>query len=104
MGSNPRNKSYMVGLGSNYPKQVHHRGASIVSIKTNPEPVTCLGGFLYFNSSEPNPNVLDGAVVNGPDENDNFNDLRSNYEQAEPTTVTTAPLVGVLAKLALSFK
>nr|XP_023886155.1 endoglucanase 14-like [Quercus suber] len=104
LGSNPRNTSYMVGLGSNYPKQVHHRGASIVSIKINPEPVTCLGGFLYFNSSEPNPNVLDGAVVSGPDENDNFYDLRSNYEQAEPTTVTTAPLVGILAKLALSFK
>ena len=52
-----------------------------MSIKKNPELVTCKGGILYFNSSEPNPNVLDGAVVNGPDENDNFDDLRSNYQR-----------------------
>ncbi|XP_065633238.1 endoglucanase 13-like [Quercus suber] len=105
LGSNPRSTSYMVGFGSTYPNQVHHRGASIVSTNVNPAPVSCQGGYdLYFNKDAPNPNVLDGAVVSGPDENDNYSDLRSNYEQAEPTTVTSAPLVGVLAKLALSFK
>ena len=73
-----------------------------MSINVNPAPVSCQGGYdLYFNKDAPNPNVLDGAVVSGPDENDNYFDLRSNYEQAEPTTVTPAPLVGVLAKLAL---
>ena len=92
----------MVGFGSTYPNQVHHRGASIVSINVNPAPVSCQGGYdLYFNKDAPNPYVLDGAVVSGPDENDNYSDLRSNYEQAEPTTVTPAPLVGVPAKLAL---
>ncbi|OAY78565.1 Endoglucanase 12 [Ananas comosus] len=29
LGNNPRKMSYLVGYGSNYPKHVHHRGASI---------------------------------------------------------------------------
>ncbi|GLT71631.1 hypothetical protein SLA2020_436330 [Shorea laevis] len=52
----------------------------------------------YMN--QPNPNVLYGAVVGGPDENDGYTDSRSNFQQAEPATVNTAPLVGVLARLA----
>ncbi|KAM3685656.1 hypothetical protein ACB098_11G137800 [Castanea mollissima] len=101
LGSNPQKMSYMVGFGSNYPKQLHHRGASIVSIKKNPEPVTCKGGFdLYFHSNEPNPNVLDGAVVGGPDDNDGFTDSRSNFQQAETAIANIAPLVGVLARIA----
>lgn len=100
MGVNPKNMSYMVGFGSNFPKQVHHRGASIVSIKKDPAPVTCKGGFVdWFNRNAPNPNVLDGAMVS-PDENDGYNDIRSNYQYAEPTTVTNAPLVGVFAQFA----
>ena len=99
MGSNPKNMSYMVGYGSYYPKQIHHRGASIVSIKKDPAPVTCQGGFDWFHKPEPNPNVLVGAIVT-PDENDGFEDDRQNFQLAEPTTVTIAPLVGVLAHLA----
>ncbi|KAE8038507.1 hypothetical protein FH972_011009 [Carpinus fangiana] len=101
LGKNPKKMSYMVGFGSNYVQQAHHRGASIESIKKNNKAVTCKGGFdLYFNRAEPNPNVLDGAVVGGPDENDGYTDSRSNFQQAEPATVNTAPLVGVLAHLA----
>uniref|UniRef100_A0A0V0HTF6 Endoglucanase n=1 Tax=Solanum chacoense TaxID=4108 RepID=A0A0V0HTF6_SOLCH len=33
LGENPQKMSYMVGFGTNYPQEVHHRGASIVSIK-----------------------------------------------------------------------
>ncbi|GJN06466.1 hypothetical protein PR202_ga24195 [Eleusine coracana subsp. coracana] len=36
LGSNPRATSYMVGYGTTYPQQAHHRGASIVSIKASP--------------------------------------------------------------------
>ncbi|EXB55167.1 Endoglucanase 13 [Morus notabilis] len=101
LGVNPKNMSYMVGFGSNFPKQVHHRGASIVSIKKDPTPVTCKGGYEeWFNRNEPNPNVLDGAMVS-PDENDGYTDARSNYQCTEPTTVTNAPLVGVFAFFAL---
>jgi endoglucanase len=101
LGENPKKMSYMVGFGSKYVEQAHHRGASIESIKKKPEPVTCKGGFdLYFNKNQPNPNVLEGAVVGGPDVNDRYTDSRSNFQQAEPSTVITAPLVGVLARLA----
>ncbi|CAJ1932943.1 unnamed protein product [Sphenostylis stenocarpa] len=100
LGSNPRNMSYMVGYGSNFPQKIHHRGASIVSIKKDPNPVSCKGGFQdWFYKDAPNPNVLVGAVVS-PDGNDKYDDSRNDFQLAEPATVTIAPLVGVLAYLA----
>lgn len=91
----------MAGFGTNYPKRVHHRGASIVSIKKDPTPVTCSGGFdLWFHKNADNPNVIEGAVVGGPDDNDAYNDSREDYQHAEPSTVNVAPLVGALASLA----
>ncbi|KAK9273906.1 hypothetical protein L1049_018718 [Liquidambar formosana] len=99
LGVNPKKMSYMVGFGTNYPSQIHHRAASIVSIKKDPTPVTCQGGFdSWFNKNGPNPNVVSGAIVGGPDDNDAYTDSRSNYQQAEPATANTAPLVGVLAR------
>lgn len=90
----------MVGYGKKFPQQIHHRGASIVSIKNNPDPVTCKGGFqAWFYKNASNPNTLEGAVVS-PDQNDNYQDSRTDYQLAEPATVTIAPLVGVLAHLA----
>lgn len=101
LGNNPKQMSYMVGFGKNYPQQVHHRGASIVSIKKDKRPVTCQEGFdKWFNKNAPNPNVIYGAIVGGPDINDYYNDSRANFQQTEPATANTAPLVGVLAKLA----
>lgn len=100
LGDNPRATSYMVGYGSNYPQQVHHRGSSIVSIKVNPSFVTCRGGYAtWFSRKSSDPNVLTGAVVGGPDAYDNFADQRDNYEQTEPATYNNAPLLGVLARL-----
>ncbi|KAL9164973.1 hypothetical protein ABFS82_06G139900 [Erythranthe guttata] len=101
LGSNPKNMSYMVGFGSNYPKQVHHRGASIVSIKKDSRPMSCQEGFEeWFHNNQENPNVLTGAIVGGPDRSDQYTDARDNYQQAEPSTANNAPLVGVLARLA----
>ncbi|KAL2945083.1 Endoglucanase 12 [Bienertia sinuspersici] len=100
LGANPKNTSYMVGYGSSYPKQVHHRGASIVSIKKDSTPVGCKDGFTnWFNKDQPNPNILVGAIVGGPDKNDNYVDQRSNYQLAEPAIANSAGLVGVLARL-----
>ncbi|KAF9596430.1 hypothetical protein IFM89_011259 [Coptis chinensis] len=100
LGANPLNMSFMVGFG-NYPKKIHHRGASIVSITKDPAPVTCKGGYdTWFNSNNPNPNVLEGAIVGGPYDTDAYTDARNDFQQAEPATANTAPLVGVLAKLA----
>lgn len=100
LGDNPRATSYMVGYGSNYPRQVHHRASSIVSYKVNPSFVSCRGGYsTWFSSKGSDPNVLHGALVGGPDQNDNFADERDNYEQTEPATYNNGPVVGVLARL-----
>ncbi|KAF8725763.1 hypothetical protein HU200_020315 [Digitaria exilis] len=99
LGANPGKMSYMVGYGARFPEQVHHRGASVPSIKTSPAKITCKGGFDYYSKGTPNPNVLVGAVVGGPDEDDKYNDSREDFQQTEPSTVTAAPFVGVLARL-----
>ncbi|KAL6850124.1 hypothetical protein ACP4OV_020751 [Aristida adscensionis] len=101
LGSNPRATSYMVGYGATYPQQVHHRGASIVSVKADPSFVSCNGGYAaWYGRRGSNPNLLDGALVGGPDEHDDFADERNNYQQTEATTYNNAPLMGVLARLA----
>uniref|UniRef100_A0A0D9ZVP8 Endoglucanase n=1 Tax=Oryza glumipatula TaxID=40148 RepID=A0A0D9ZVP8_9ORYZ len=90
LGNNPRGTSYMV----------HHRGASI---KRDPSLVNCKEGYSrWYVRKAGNPNLVDGAVVGGPDEHDGFADERSNYEQTEAATYNNAPLVGVLARLAAS--
>lgn len=100
LGDNPRATSYMVGYGSTFPQQVHHRGSSIVSIKVNPSFVTCRGGYAtWYSRKASDPNLLDGAIVGGPDAYDNFADERDNYEQTEPATYNNAPILGVLARL-----
>jgi len=65
-----------------------------------PQKVGCQQSWAYYNSASPNPNQATGAIVAGPDRYDNIVDLRSNHEQMEPATYTTAPMVGVLAVLA----
>ncbi|KAF5460557.1 hypothetical protein F2P56_020421 [Juglans regia] len=100
LGDNPRATSYMVGYGNNFPRQVHHRASSIVSIKVDSSFVSCRGGYAtWFSRKGSDPNVLVGAVVGGPDAYDNFADERDNYEQTEPATYNNAPLFGVLARL-----
>ncbi|CAH8272908.1 unnamed protein product [Arabidopsis lyrata] len=100
LGDNPRATSYMVGYGENYPRQVHHRGSSIVSFNVDQKFVTCRGGYAtWFSRKGSDPNVLTGAIVGGPDAYDNFADQRDNYEQTEPATYNNAPLLGVLARL-----
>ncbi|GLJ13677.1 hypothetical protein SUGI_0217990 [Cryptomeria japonica] len=100
LGDNPMKLSYMVGYGSNFPKYIHHRGSSLPSVEHHPNHITCKGGSEYFFSKNPNPNLLVGAVVGGPNTKDQYSDARKYYKQAEPTTYINAPLVGVLAFLA----
>lgn len=97
LGDNPMGMSYMVGYGDSYPKRIHHRGSSLPSIKDHPNPIPCGGGTPYFNTSNPNPNVLVGAVVGGPGESDVYEDDRADFRKSEPTTYINAPFVGVLA-------
>lgn len=92
--------SYMVGFGSKYPTQVHHRAASIPSLQVHPAKVGCNDGFSsFYSANQPNPNTHVGAIVGGPDSNDQYKDLRSEYAHAEPTTYMNAAFVGSVAAL-----
>ncbi len=102
LGQNPAGMSYMVGFGLRYPLHVHHRGSSLPSVRTHRAHIACSDGFPYLYSRLPNPNILVGAVLGGPDENDVFSDDRNSYRQSEPTTYINAPMVGALAFLARS--
>lgn len=97
LGENPMRMSYLVGFGDNYPKQVHHRGASIPADTS--KVYDCNSGYVWFNSKSPNPNVATGALVGGPFQNDSFIDIRSNPMQNEPSTYNSAALVGLLSGL-----
>lgn len=96
LGKNPQNMSYIVGFGTRFPQHVLHRGASIPknNIKYN-----CQGGRKWRDSAKPNPNVIIGAMVGGPDQNDGFLDSRSNYNYTEPTIAGNAGLVAALVAL-----
>lgn len=88
--------SYMVGFGDNYPTQVHHRSASI---PWDGQYYSCEEGDKWLNSKEPNPNVLLGAMVAGPDEFDNFTDDRGKPLFSEPSIASNAGLVAALIAL-----
>ncbi|XP_047324949.1 endoglucanase 24-like [Impatiens glandulifera] len=96
LGDNPKGMSYMVGYSDYYPQRIHHRGSSMPSIKDHPEMIKCKEGTVYFNSSNPNPNLLVGAIVGGPEEDELYEDVRDNFRKSEPTTYINAPFVGVL--------
>jgi endoglucanase len=100
LGNNPKWMSYLVGYGPKYPTHVHHRGASIASIQVLHSVVECVQGFeAWYLRPEGNPNVIYGALVGGPNQNDDFSDDRSNYEETEPTLSGNGPLIGLFAKL-----
>ncbi|XP_022131779.1 endoglucanase 16 [Momordica charantia] len=100
LGINPLGRSYMVGFGNNPPVQAHHRGASVPVLAPNAE-VSCPMSFVeWFNKNTPNPNELTGAILGGPDKNDNFVDKRWDSPMTEPVTYTNSLAVGVIAKLA----
>ena len=89
--------SYMVGYGTRFLQKIHHRGSVIPSIDQHPQHMQCHDGDKYFKAQTPNPNLLIGAIVGGPAQDDSFQDSRYDVSQSEPTTYINAPLVGVLA-------
>ncbi|PON41980.1 Glycoside hydrolase [Parasponia andersonii] len=97
LGDNPLQMSYMVGYGARYPQRIHHRGSSLPSVQAHPAHIGCKAGSRYFLSPNPNPNLLVGAVVGGPNSTDAFPDSRPYFQESEPTTYINAPLVGLLA-------
>ncbi|KAJ0976952.1 hypothetical protein J5N97_012426 [Dioscorea zingiberensis] len=96
LGNNPMKMSYVVGVGSEYPKQVHHRGASI---PWDGKQYSCTEGKRWKDSKDANPNVLLGAMVRGPDKEDGFSDERNRPEYTEPSIAGNASLVATLVAL-----
>uniref|UniRef100_H2YH72 cellulase n=1 Tax=Ciona savignyi TaxID=51511 RepID=H2YH72_CIOSA len=69
LGDNRKGQSFVVGFGDQPPTQPLHKGSSCPL-----PPAECGREFREVNS--PNPNVLYGALVGGPNEMDDFSDLR----------------------------
>ena len=80
-------------------QDVHHRGASIPH---DNKKYSCTGGWKWRDSRNPNPNNITGAMVGGPDQFDQFRDVRSNYSYTEPTLAGNAGLVAALVSLTSS--
>jgi endoglucanase len=87
LGSNPRNASYLVGYGQNFPQQPHSREASGV-------------GWDGFRNGLPNAHINFGALVGGPTQpNDtSYVDLRSDYVANEVALDYNAGLTGAFAR------
>ncbi|KAF8026491.1 hypothetical protein BT93_F3082 [Corymbia citriodora subsp. variegata] len=93
LGDNPMKMSYVVGFGGQYPLQVHHRSASI---PWDGQKYSCSEGDGWLHSKDPNPNVLLGAMVGGPDQLDHFIDERDKPWFTEPSIASNAGLVAAL--------
>ncbi|CAG8521738.1 21726_t:CDS:2 [Dentiscutata erythropus] len=71
LGKNPMNTPYVIGVHPNSPQNPHHAGAS--------------GGTDISNLDNPPQtlHVLYGAIVGGPNKDDDFSDSRTDYAETE---------------------
>lgn len=82
-----------VGVGNNPPCRPHHRAASC-----GPAPFPCDCSALYNPGC--NPHNLYGALVGGPNQNDTWEDVRTDFAATEVTLDWNAGLTGLMAGLA----
>ena len=87
LGDNPRNSSYVCGFGENSPTRPHHRGAH---------------GSWNDDIQDPGPNrhVLWGALVGGPDLEDQYVDDRGDWIANEVTCDYNAGFTAAMARMA----
>ncbi|CAF3760770.1 unnamed protein product [Rotaria sordida] len=85
-------RSYVIGFGQNYPQRPHHRSSSCPS-----RPAVC--DWNAYNSPQANPQLLIGALVGGPDQNDNYEDRRDDYIKNEVATDYNAGFQSAVAGL-----
>ncbi|KAL2939094.1 Endoglucanase 5 [Bienertia sinuspersici] len=79
---NPESMSYLIGYGTKYPQKAHHRGSSMPSVSVLSSKLGCVQGFEeWYKKSDPNPNILHGALIGGPDSSDCYTDDRDNYDK-----------------------
>ena len=84
----------MVGFGTNFPKQPHHKAAACRS-----PPAECSWS-TFQDLSQDNPHQLDGALVGGPKyANDQYQDIRTDYIMNEVTLDYNAGFQSAVAGL-----
>ena len=64
-------------------------------------PAPC--GWNEYNSGGPNPQVLHGALIGSPDENDDYDDRRNDYVKNEVATDYNAAFQSTLAGMFLLY-
>jgi len=85
--------SFVVGFGNNYPTHAHHKSSSCPLA-----PASC--GWDQLHTSNPNPNVLKGALVGGPRAaNDQYTDSREDYVGNEVALDYNAAFQSLIAGL-----
>lgn len=87
LGDNPRNSSYVVGFGNNPSQNPHHR--------------TAHGAWANNQNGPPEQtrHILYGALVGGPNNDDSYEDDRSNYINNEVACDYNSGFSGALAAL-----
>ncbi|XP_072033079.1 endoglucanase E-4-like [Amphiura filiformis] len=85
-------QSFVVGFGKNPPNAPHHSSSSCPDL-----PAPC--GWNEFSAPGPNPQILNGALVGGPDEFDNFVNDRTDYIYNEVTCDYNAGFQSAVAGL-----
>ncbi|PRW20216.1 Endoglucanase 1 [Chlorella sorokiniana] len=93
MGLAGSERSFVVGYGSSPPVRPHHRAASCPN---RPAPCTYDSA---FNAAGPNPQVIAGALVGGPNSADRYEDKRSDFQANEVAVDYNAGYTGALAGL-----
>ncbi|WP_051983524.1 glycoside hydrolase family 9 protein [Pseudobacteroides cellulosolvens] len=90
LGQNPRESSYLIGFGDNYPKHPHHRSAHGAWGRKDDTP------------SE-HRHILYGALVGSPTTSDGFNDSITDYVANEVDVDYNAGIVGAFARMYQEF-
>jgi len=90
LGANPNNLSYLVGFGSKYPQNIHHR--------------TCHSSWTdqITNPTDDRHDCL-GSLVGGPSSDDSFVDDRQQYQHTEPACDYASGLFSALLGLAKKY-
>jgi endoglucanase len=87
LGTNPRNSSYVIGFGNNWPIHVQHAAANGYVDNT-------MSSTSAWNN--PPKHLLVGGMVGGPSSTDTYQDNVANYQQSEPAIDYNAGLVALL--------
>lgn len=85
------NMSFIVGYGSKYPRQPHHKSSACPAV-----PHKCT--WSDFHADAPNAHLLEGGMVGGPNQDGSYDDVRNNYVNTEVTCDFNAGVTGALVR------